>query len=80
MVIRVGGTEVYRKEGVTTNLLLGHADSFQAQVPQGPVNVEVIVPSRNLSKVIPVREPYLGIALREGEIDYMESGEPFGYL
>jgi hypothetical protein len=53
---------------------------LQTQISGWPANVEVIVPSRNLSKTIRVREPYLGIAIRECEIDYVERGEPFGYL
>lgn len=80
VIVWVNGIQAFRKEGVTTSLLLGYADSSQTQMPEGPANVEVIVPSRNLSKNISVRKPFLGISIREGEIDYIERGEPFGYL
>ena len=80
VVVRVNGTEVFRKEGVTTSLLLSYADSLQTQISGWPAKVETIVQSRNLSKTIRVRESYLGIAIQEGEINYVERGEPFGYL
>jgi len=80
VVVRVNGTEAFRKEGVRTSLLRGYADSFQTQIAGGPANVEVIVPSRNLSKNITVRKPYLGISILEDDVDYIERGEPFGYL
>lgn len=80
VVVRVNGTEAFRKEGVRTSLLLGYADSFHTQITGGPANVEVIVPSRNVSKKISVRKPYLGVSILEGEIDFIERGEPFGHL
>lgn len=52
VTIRVNNREVFRKESVKTRLLLGYADSFEVQVPAGSVNVEVLLPSRNLSETI----------------------------
>lgn len=83
VLIRVNGLEVFHKEGVKTKLLLGYADSFKIQVPEGSVNVEVILPSKNLSETILLqvtKEVYLGLSIHNGRIDYRISNEPFGYL
>ena len=73
---------MFRKEGVTTRLLLGYADFFQVQIPEGSAHVEIVVPSRNLSKSVSVRvsqEFYLGVSVRDGEIEFLARGEPFSY-
>jgi hypothetical protein len=83
VIIRVNGHEVFRKEGVKTKLLLGYADSFEGQIPEGSVNVEVILPTKNLSETIVLqvtKEVYLGFSMHEGKIDHRISHEPFGYL
>jgi hypothetical protein len=83
VLIRVNGLEVFRKEGVRTKLLLGYADSFEIQVPEGPVSVEVILLSRNLSETILLqvtKAVYLGLSIHDGRIDHRISNEPFGYL
>jgi hypothetical protein len=82
VVVRVNGIEVFRKEGVTTKLLLGYADSFQVRVPEGSVDVEVVVPSRNLSRTVSIRisqKSYLGVSIQDGKIEYLERNEPFPY-
>jgi hypothetical protein len=82
VVVRVNETEVFRKEGVTTKLLLGYADFFQAQIPEGSADVEIEVPSRDLSKSVSVRvsqEFYLGVSVRDGEIEFLARDEPFSY-
>lgn len=83
VVIQVNSQEVFRKEGVQTKLLLGFADSFEVQVPEGNVKVETILPSRNLSKTIDLKistTVYLGISIQKGNIQYRVSPEPFGYM
>lgn len=82
-IIRVNGLEIFRKEGVKTKLLLGYADSFETQAPEGSVNVEVILPSKNLSETIVLqvtKTVYLGLSIHEGRIHHRTSHEPFGYL
>lgn len=83
VVVRVNGREVYRKEGVKTKLLLGYAESFEVQDLKSAVNVEVTLPSRNLSETISLQAPrtvYLGVSITEGRIVHRISHEPFGYL
>jgi len=82
VIVRVNGTEVFRKESVTTKLLLGYADFFQVQIPEGSAHVEIVVPSRNLSKSVSVRVSqkfYLGVSVRDGEIEFLARDEPFSY-
>jgi len=82
VVVRVNGIEVFRKEGVTTKLLLGFADTFQVRVPEGSLDVEVVVPSRNLSRTRSIRisqKSYLGVSIQDGKIEYLERNEPFPY-
>jgi hypothetical protein len=87
VVVRVNGTEVFREEGVTTKLLLGGTDftsgnAPHVQVPEGSVDVEVLVPSKNLSRTISVQasqKTYLGVSIQAGKIHYIELDKPFGY-
>lgn len=83
VVVKVNDQEVFHKEGVKTKLLIGYADSFEVKVADGSVNVEVILPLRNLSETIVLEVStvaYLGLSMHEGRIDYLISNEPFGYL
>lgn len=82
VVVRVNGREVFRKEGVQTKLLLGYADSFEIQVPEGTVNVEVTLPLKNLSKTIVLQvstKVYLGLSIHDSRIEHVISHQPFGY-
>jgi len=83
VVVRVNGREVCRKEGVKTKLMLGYADSFEVHVPEGPVNVEVTLPLRDLTETIVLQASkavYLGFYIRNERIGHRMSYEPFGYL
>lgn len=82
--IRVDGSLVYRKEGVSTNLQLGQADVFDARFDGESAAVQVEVPSRGVTESILVLEAsqgvYLGISIEEnGKIAYRLLDEPFGY-
>ncbi len=83
VIVRINRAEIFRKEDVTTKLLLGYAESFTMQVPEGQVDVEILVPLRNLSEtiVVPVSTTaYLGLSIQDREIVHRLSNEPFGYL
>jgi hypothetical protein len=83
VIVRINGLEVFRKEDVETKLLLGYADSFRAEVPEGSANVEVILPLRKLSETLVVQvvaTVYLGVSIQEGRIAHLVSHKPFGYL
>jgi len=85
VVVRVNNEE-YRKPRVRTRLQTGYADSLEVDVRESKVDVEVILPSRGLSKSIHVvfdksDAVYLGLSVTaEGEISERVSYEPFGYL
>jgi hypothetical protein len=49
VVVRAEGREVARKAAVTSQLLLGYADSVDVPVERGQVSVEVQLPDRGLA-------------------------------
>ncbi len=82
IVVLIDDREVFRKQAVTTNFLLGHADSFETEVSEPPFEVEVSVTSRGLSggiRLDPVGAVYLGVSVGDREITFVVSDQPFGY-
>jgi hypothetical protein len=85
VVVRVNDEE-YHKPHVRTRLQIGYADSLEVDVRESIVDIEVVLPSRGLSKSIPIvfdkaDTVYLGLSVTaEGEISERVSHEPFGYL
>jgi hypothetical protein len=82
VVLRVNGEEVFRKEHVSTKLLLGLADSCNKEVEKGSVSVEISVETRDIVKTIPLdvsADTYLGVSVVNGMIEYIISDEPFVY-
>jgi hypothetical protein len=80
--IYVNGAEALHKEGVTSKRVLGFALSFEIEVPGGPLEIEVKVPTQNLSKTFSADAsdtPNLGIAIRNGELKIIKSKNRFGY-
>jgi hypothetical protein len=80
VVIRVGEQEVFHKEGVSTDFLLGQAESIQTEVPEGQVKVEVSVASRRVSDTVQLLVPpdsYLGVGLYEQQLTFRVSRQPF---
>jgi|GEM_PF-527541 len=84
VIIQVNGEEVFHQSGVKTRFQIGFATSFEVEVQQGKVTVEVMIPSKNQSKstVLDVFIPtYLGVSLTaERIIELQVSTEPFRYL
>jgi hypothetical protein len=82
VIIKVNDQEIFR-ESVTTNLMHGFAASMETQVPRGFTTIDVQVPTKGLSKTILVdmtRILHVGIAIRDGIIEYRVSDEPFPYF
>lgn len=48
VVVRIDGSEIYRRNDVATNYAIGLADRLVTEVPEGEVAVEVILPNRAL--------------------------------
>ena len=83
VAVSVDDGEVLRREGVSTRMQLGLADSADATVEPG--RHVVTVSARGASQTIDVEvedEVFLGISLsRSGDaIEHRLSGQPFGYV
>jgi hypothetical protein len=82
VTVAINGQQVL-DEQVTTHPMHGHATSFEAQVPEGTVTIDLRVPSRNLSRSLTVDvhdTVYLGVAIRDGLIEHRLSNRPFVYF
>jgi hypothetical protein len=83
VIVQIDGREVFQKEGIKTNLLIGYADSVEVQVPEGSLEVKLLLPSKNLTEIIELKvseDVYLGLSIRNRKVDYIISQKPFGYL
>jgi hypothetical protein len=49
VVIRSGGEEVARLDGVTTNFVISRADAVDVELPDGELEVQVEVPTQGLT-------------------------------
>jgi hypothetical protein len=77
--IYVNGAAVLAEEGVTSRRQLGLALSTEIEVPAGALEIEIRIPTQNISKTFSVDTPNLGISIRNGEIEIITSGKRFGY-
>jgi len=75
----INGRKRIEAEGVTSRRQLGLALSSELEVPAGTLEVEIRIPTKNLSKTFSVDTPNLGISIRNGEIEIITSGKRFGY-
>ena len=84
--VTVGGNEVFRKEHITTTLQVGLAASFTVHLNNGPVEVIVSIPTKNLVgsfKFTVDSDSYLGISIINHEHygdNIIVARDPFGYL
>ena len=80
--IYVNGAKVREWEAVTTKRMLGLAASSEIGVPDGALDIEVKVPTKNLAKTFSVESsdtPNLGISIQNGELKSVTSRKRFGY-
>ena len=80
--VYVSGVKVLNQEGVTTKRVLGFALSREIELRDGIVDIEIRVPTQNLSKTLTVDAaelPNLGISIRKGELKTITSPKRFGY-
>jgi hypothetical protein len=84
VIIQINGEEAFHQSQVKTRFQIGLATSFETNELDGSVNVEVILPQKNLaqSTVIEIFDPvYLAISVSEdNEIGFHVSNERFRYL
>lgn len=80
--IRVNGRTVLKAEGVTSRRVVGLALSTEIEVSDGTLNIEIKIPTKNLSHTISVEAsttPNLGISIQDGQIKIITSERRFGY-
>ena len=83
VTVRVNGNEAYRKEQMKTKFQLGYADSFEVNVEEGSVKVEVVLPAQGLSETFAVQvssPTYVAVSLEQDKIVHQVSAQPFGYV
>jgi hypothetical protein len=84
VVIKVNDQGVFHQFQVKTRFQLGLATSFEINVPEGLINMNVILPQKNLEQttVLEISAPaYLGISLTaDGNISFHLSNDRFRYL
>lgn len=82
VIVRINNKEIFQKEHLTTNKLLGISASFKTEVVRGMSNIEIKILNRRIEKIISidVSAPiFLGISVQKDKVDYVISAEPFGY-
>jgi len=80
--VYVNGAKVRDWKDVTTKRMLGLAASAEFEVPDGALDIEVKVPTKNLAKTFSVASsdtPNLGISIHNGELKSITSKKRFGY-
>jgi len=82
VTIAVGGRVDYRKSGVTTDLTISHADSFELDVdePQVTVDVEVADGPKGALDVNVARTPFVAVKVQAGRVTFEQAAEPFPML
>src|SRR5258708_31870330 len=82
VAIRLNGQEVYRKDGVRTDLRISRADSFDVEAPDGLAKVEVDARHSSASAQIdPERTPNVAVDLDgDGRPPLNVSSGPFAHL
>jgi hypothetical protein len=82
IVVKINGEERMRRAGVRTRRALGLAEHVELDAGDGPLAIEISVPTRGLEKRIelePSHEVYLGVSLTAGDIRVITRKTPFGY-
>lgn len=83
VIVKINRKQVYRKEGVKTELTLGYADSLEVEVSEGPCMVEVALPEKDIAESISLNvfaPVYLGLSVSNNKIIQRRSETFFAYL
>jgi hypothetical protein len=73
VILYLGDQEPVRRSGVTTDLSISHAASFEVQASEGPSTLRIEVPKQHVSSstsVDPVETPFVAIFLRDRQISF----------
>jgi hypothetical protein len=79
VIVRVNGEEVQRRSGVRTKRTLGLAQTLDLTVPEGPLTVEVDVPTQGVRGSTVVQHPQLGASVVGNVVQFIQSDKEFGY-
>jgi hypothetical protein len=89
ILLRINENEVLKKNNVSTDLRIALADnSFRTRLPNGEINLDILVPSKNLkySKTIEIEyDTYIGVSIANSntpnaDIQVTIQKDPFFYL
>jgi hypothetical protein len=83
VVINVNSKLVFEKKNVRTRTQIGLADSFETEVEEGSVSIEVKIPEKGLSEKYDLQfttATYVGVSIDDHQIKFKISQQPFGYL
>jgi hypothetical protein len=82
VAISLDGREIYRKEGVRTDLRISRADGIDVETSATASQVEVQARSHSASTSLdPAKTPYLAVNLdASGQPQLRASATPFAYL
>lgn len=82
VIVKVNGADLLHQTGVRTKGVLGLADSAEVDVADGPLNVEICVANRGITRNVSVDgkgDHYLGVSLQNDDLQTIVADEPFGY-
>lgn len=81
--VTLDGAKVFTANDISTRQQIGLAASFDVATKPGSHSVEVRLPRANLSglqKISVSSDTWLGVSLRNGQLDIRVSAQPFGYM
>src|SRR5947208_12304875 len=79
VIFRVNGREVKRYPAVRTKRTLGLAESVALDVPDGPVTLEVAVPTKGVTGAVDLRHSQVGVSVGDSGLQFIQSDQEFGY-
>ena len=83
VVVTINGEERLRRQGVRTKRMLGVAEHTKVDVDEGPLSIDVSVPSRNLEQHVDLHcaaDLFLGLSITaDGTIRAITRDKQFGY-
>ena len=82
VIIKVDNHEIFNKCQISTQLLLGIAETLSIDNAKGPLKISVEIPTKNLKKNIELyinKTTYVGISVKNDKIHVIVSNRSFGY-
>jgi|YNPNPStandDraft_1061719.scaffolds.fasta_scaffold05806_3 hypothetical protein len=83
VAIKLNGKPAFSKKQVSTQLLLGKADSFTTAIAPGPLRIDLEVKTRKLQETIALQAEgnmYIGVSIVGDRLIYSVADKPYGYM